>query len=104
MKANLRHRLATTELAIAAIVLGACASGNGSRPLAESAVPSSAVQAREPESKKESSHAPVTPVPVEFRTPEQAAGYAADPKAPTGALIIKPPVNVLPPDTSDSRK
>jgi len=35
--------------------------------------------------------APVQPVPVESRTPEEAAKRAADPKDPSGALIIEPP-------------
>ena len=37
---------------------------------------------------KESAQPPVKPAPVESKTPEDAAARAADPKAPTGALII----------------
>ncbi len=99
MNANCRCRLVAAGLAITALVLGACALENGSKPVAELAVPQSTeTQTRDPESKKESTRAPVMPTPAEFRTPVQASGYAADPKAPTGALIIKPPSNVTPPD------
>jgi len=81
-------------------MLGACVAGNGSvaRPEAAPAALQSA-EPKEPESKKESTRAPVTPVPAEFRTPEQASQHATDPKTPTGAIIIKPPINVMPPDT-----
>ena len=40
---------------------------------------------------KESTRAPVQPVPAESRTPEEAAKRAADPKDPSGALIVEPP-------------
>jgi hypothetical protein len=40
---------------------------------------------------KESARAPVKPTPVESRTAEEAATRAADPKDPSGALIIKEP-------------
>ncbi len=101
MNANFRCRVVAAALAVAVIALGGCALGNGStaRPAAALAVPQSTeTQTRDPESKKESTRAPVMPTPAEFRTPVQASGYAADPKAPTGALIIKPPSNVTPPD------
>lgn len=39
---------------------------------------------------KESVRAPVQPTPVESKTPEEAAKRAADPKDPSGALIIEP--------------
>ena len=39
---------------------------------------------------KESTHPPVQPAPVESKTPEEAAKRAADPKDPSGALIIEP--------------
>jgi hypothetical protein len=45
----------------------------------------------EPPAAKESIRAPVQPVPAESRTPEEAARRAADPKDPSGALIIEPP-------------
>ena len=102
MNANSRRRMVAAELAIASVILGACAVGNGSaaRPAAALAVPQSAEpQVRDPQSKKETNRAPVTPVPAEFRTPEQASQHATDPKTPTGAIIIKPPINVMPPDT-----
>ncbi len=109
MNANSKRRVVAAALAVAVIALGACTVGNGStaRPAAALAVPQSAEpQGRDPESKKETNRAPVTPVPAEFRTPEQAAQHAADPKTPTGAIVIKPPINVMPPDTppSDSRQ
>jgi len=105
MNANFRCRVVAAALAVAVIALGACAPGNGStaRPAAALAVPQSAEpQLREPESKKETNRAPVTPVPAEFRTPEQAMQHAADPKTPTGAIVIKSPMNVMPPDPPPS--
>jgi hypothetical protein len=48
------------------------------------------VPASEP--KKESAQPPVTPTPTESRTPEEASQRAADPKDPSGALIIAPPI------------
>ena len=42
------------------------------------------------EGAKESVRAPVRPTPVETRTPEEAAKRAADPKDPSGALIVEP--------------
>src|SRR5688572_11551396 len=41
--------------------------------------------------KKESTRPPVKPAPAEARTPEEAAARAADPKDPSGALIIQKP-------------
>ena len=43
-----------------------------------------------PPGAKESSRGPVQPVPAESRTPEEAAKRAADPKDPSGALIVEP--------------
>ena len=43
------------------------------------------------EPKKESAQPPVKPAPIESRTPEEASSRAADPKDPSGALIIAPP-------------
>ncbi len=43
-----------------------------------------------PPAAKESVRAPVQPTPTESRTPEEAAKRAADPKDPSGALIIAP--------------
>lgn len=103
MSQDSRRRVVAAGLAAAALVLGACATGNGSnaRPAAApAALQSAEPQASEP--KKESTRAPVTPAPAEFRTPEEAAQHAADPKTPTGAIIIKPPINVMPPDTPPS--
>ena len=45
-----------------------------------------------PEAKqKESVRPPVKPAPAESKTPEEAAARAADPKDPSGALIVLPP-------------
>lgn len=89
-------------LAAAVLVLGACARPEAAPAALQSAEP----PAPDPESKKESTRAPATPMPSEFRTPEQAIQHATDPKTPTGAIIIKPPVKVIPPDTppSDSKQ
>lgn len=40
---------------------------------------------------KESARSPATLAPAESRTPEEAAAQAADPKASSGALIIREP-------------
>ena len=45
-----------------------------------------------PPGAKESTRPPTKPAPAESRTPEEASARAADPKDPSGALIIKPPV------------
>ena len=47
-------------------------------------------EASEPK-QKESARPPAKPAPAESRTPEEAAARAADPKDPSGALIIKKP-------------
>lgn len=39
---------------------------------------------------KESVRPPVQPAPAEARTPEEASKRAADPKDPSGALIVEP--------------
>ena len=105
MNAKCKCRMVAAEFAIAALLLGACATGDGSiaRPAASTAVPQSAEnQAPNPESKKGSARPAVTPLPTEYLTLEGAAGHAADPKSPTGALIIKPPINVMPSDPPSS--
>ena len=58
----------------------------GAAPPAKEAPP-----AKDAQGAKESVRAPVQPVPAESRTPEEAAKRAADPKDPSGALIIEPP-------------
>jgi hypothetical protein len=73
MNAKCKCRMVTAELAIAAVLLDACATGNGS--IAQPAA--------------------ATAVPVEYLTQDVAAEHAADPKSPTGALIIKSPINVM---------
>jgi len=40
---------------------------------------------------KESARPPAKPAPAQSRTPEDAAARAADPKDPSGALIIREP-------------
>ena len=52
---------------------------------------SAAPEANTPSKKEESTRAPVQPAPAESRTPEEAAKRAADPKDPSGALILAPP-------------
>ena len=47
-------------------------------------------EASEPK-QKESARLPARPAPAESRNPEEAAARAADPKDPSGALIIKEP-------------
>ena len=54
-------------------------------PIAAPAKPESS----KPASGKESSQAPVKPVPAESRTQEDATARAADRKDPSGALIIE---------------
>lgn len=62
----------------------------------ESAVPPAAEpSAPDPKTKKPK------PAVVESLTPEQATERAADPKAPSGALIIKPPIRKDPPVKDD---
>ena len=53
--------------------------------------PEPGLQNRQQE-KKESARPPVKAVPAESRTPEEAAARAADPKDPSGALIVEPPL------------
>ena len=60
------------------------------------------VQAETPaaeEKKPESAHPPVQPAPAESRTPEEATKRAADPRDPSGALIIAPPIKPAPADS-----
>jgi hypothetical protein len=58
---------------------------------ADSAAKPAATPAPQAPAAKESTRAPVQPVPAESRTPEEAAKRAADPKDPSGALIVEPP-------------
>lgn len=44
------------------------------------------------EPKEKESGPPAKPAPAESRTPEEAARRAADPKDPSGALIIEKPI------------
>ena len=64
----------------------------GSKEIAPSELKIAPVPPGPPEpQKKESVRAPVKPAPAESRTPEEAAARAADPKDPSGALIIQKP-------------
>jgi len=75
---------------VVAIILGA---GGCHAPQPSPAEPrDKAPPVREaPAGAKESNRAPVQPAPAESRTPEEAAKRAADPKDPSGALIVEPP-------------
>ena len=58
-------------------------------PVTEPAKPAAAdAPLNDSDKKKKTVTKPVAPAPL---TPEQATHKAADPKAPTGALIVKPP-------------
>jgi hypothetical protein len=48
------------------------------------------IPAVDPPKKGESAQPEVKPVPAESRTPEEAAARAADPKDPSGAIIVAP--------------
>ena len=101
MSADFRRGLTAAEFAMTAILLAACSANNGQPSVpAGAAVPESWQRPpQKDEPKKESARAPAAPVPAEARTPVEATQRAADPKAPTGALIVKPPINVVPPDS-----
>jgi hypothetical protein len=58
---------------------------------AEPVIPSGQSAPSADSKKPESVKAPVQPAPAESRTPEEATKRAADPKDPSGALIIEPP-------------
>jgi len=62
-------------------------------PLPEPMTPeqkSPGVHQMEPAKEKESVRPAPAITPMEFRTPDEAAARAADPQAPTGALIVLP--------------
>ena len=98
MESKLECNLTTTGISIAvAVVFAACAqTPPPAGHLQGSSQPAATTVASEPstpETKlKESVRPPVKPVPVESKTPEEAASRAADPKDPSGALIVPPPV------------
>jgi hypothetical protein len=78
---NTRAFLLMIGFGVTSAVTGACAA---ERTLVPATPP--------PEAKKpQSSKAPVQPAPAESRTPEEASKRAADPKDPSGALIVAPP-------------
>ena len=65
----------------------------GSKEIAPSELKVAPVPPGPPQPKqKESVRPPVKPAPTESRTPEEAAQRAADPKDPSGALIIQKPI------------
>jgi len=99
MDANLARKLTTTGNSIAAaIIFVACAQTPplAGQPQADSSQPAATAAASAAptaeEKLKESVRPPVKPVPVESKTPEEAASRAADPKDPSGALIVPPPI------------
>jgi hypothetical protein len=99
MNTNLIRHWAVIGSAMAgAVLFAACAETaqiNGQPRAGSSQSEVAAAAASEPstpEAKtKESVRPPVKPVPVESKTPEDAALRAADPKDPSGALIVLPP-------------
>ena len=65
------------------------AAAEAAPPVTETAKPAAAdAPLNDSDKKKKTVTKPVAPAPL---TPEQATHKAADPKAPTGALIVKPP-------------
>jgi hypothetical protein len=98
MDPKLARKLITTGISIAAAnIFVACAQTPPlAGPQADSSLTAATAVATEPptpETKlKESVRPPVKPVPVESKTPEESASRAADPKDPSGALIVPPPV------------
>ena len=87
---------------IAGFALSACAADTpptinspSSRPLKEISPSELKIAPAKPEvpelKQKESARPPAQPAPAESRTPEEAAARAADPKDPSGALIIREP-------------
>jgi hypothetical protein len=69
----------------------ACLREMGERDMTQRTDPPAGIR-----SKKESARPPVKAAPAESRTPEEATSRAADPKAPSGALIIDTPSGKLP--------
>ena len=103
MNAKSLHRMVVLAMGIAVVTAngpaagGACAFGCPQNvawefaAVAESVRPPAA-DAQSGELKKQESARPVLqPVPAESRTVEEATKRAADPKDPSGALIVAPP-------------
>ena len=86
---------------IAGFALSACAAdmpgamnsapAEGLKEIAPSDLKIAPTKPEASEPKKESTRPPAKPAPAESRTPEEAAARAADPKDPSGAIIIKAP-------------
>lgn len=99
MNTKLMRHLTAIGIAMAgAALFAACAetarvTGQPQAGSSQSAAPAAAASERStPEAKqKESVRPPVNPAPGESKTPEEAAARAADPKDPSGALIVLPP-------------
>src|ERR1043166_9189584 len=92
MKTKWLPRLSAAALMLANI--GGCAQPDPAAPAASPARPAAPVESTPPSTSagsKESSRPPPQPAPAEARKPEEAAARAADPKDPSGALIIKKP-------------
>ena len=94
MNTKLMRYLRTTGISIAGAALFAACAENApvtGQPRVGSSQSAGASDPSPSESKKESVRPPVRPAPAESKTPEEAAARAADPKDPSGALIVLPP-------------
>ena len=88
---NLTHRLAAVAVTVIAVgVLGCQAPPPAQAQTRDNISPPLTPRDTPPPAAKESVRTPVQPAPAESRTPEEAAKRAADPKDPSGALIIAP--------------
>lgn len=94
----MRHLTATGISMAGAALFAACAQTapvTGQPRVGSSQSAATAAAASEPSTpeakQKESGRPPVKPSPVESKTPEEATARAADPKDPSGALIVLPP-------------
>ncbi len=85
------------------IALSACAADplvpmipSASQPMKEIAPSELKIPAPKPgtsgSTRQDTTQAPVRVAPAESRTPEEASARAADPKDPSGAIIIKVPI------------
>jgi hypothetical protein len=127
MNRKLMWRAAASGIAIAGAPLGALSVESApiaiqpqpefplsAAPSKPAISPASAPSRQEPKKNKSKRSAPKPkPVIVESLTPEEATARAADPKAPSGALIVKPlegkgpPLNrpsSTPPDASSQQQ
>jgi hypothetical protein len=88
------HNLRYVRLVLSAFLfVGGCGSSGAQQAGAPGAREPAAPQLRDQPVKgttKESAQPRVQPAPAESRTPEEASKRAADPKDPSGALIVEP--------------